>query len=56
MEPSETITELAERYAREDAAERSAVRRAFKLDALRRAGVKLDPALAYFDQFEPVAA
>ena len=55
MEPTETIAELAERFAQEDAFEAACIRRAFKLDSLRLAGVRLDPALAFFEQFERAA-
>ena len=55
MEPNETIAELAGRFQIEDEAEAARIRRAHKLDSLRRAGIRLDPALAFFGQYERAA-
>ena len=56
MEAPETIAELALRYQLEDDAEAARVARAHKLDAMRRAGITFDPALAFFEQFAARAA
>jgi len=55
LEPNETIAELAARYQIEDDTEAACIRRAHKLDGMRRAGIRLDPALAFFGQYERVA-
>jgi len=55
LEPNETIAELAARYQIEDDTEAACIRRAHKLDSLRRAGIRLDPALAFFGQYERAA-
>lgn len=56
LEAPDTIAELAQRYQIEDEAEAGRVARAHKLDAMRRAGFKLDPTLAFFEQYAPRAA